>query len=71
MLAGEICDTILEVLRDGTDDNMPYIFPNVQFRVTNKHHMSGSTDEKNFLNAPKNYSNPDESYISYMQFGSQ
>ena len=53
VLAGEICDTILEVLRDGTDDNMPYIFPNVQFRVTNKHHMSGSTDEKNFLNALK------------------
>ena len=53
VLAGEICDTILEVLRDGTDDNMPYIFPNVQFRVTNKHHMSGSTDENNFLNALK------------------
>lgn len=51
VLAGEICDTILEVLRDGTDDKIPYIFPNVQFRVTNKHYMSGSKDENIFLNA--------------------
>lgn len=52
-LGNKICNLILDVLREGTDDNTPYIFPNVQFRVTDRHLVKSSLDEENFLNSLK------------------